>query len=169
MATFFVIFGAAVRADGTPSGSLARRVEGALALAADVRPRVFLATGGVGRYGPAEAHVIRDLLLVAGALEKEVLTENQATDTLQSVLFCHAILRGRSDVDLLVPCSSNYHNFRCALLFRMLGYRVRIGRMPAELSQLGPWKWSRYVAKEILATPYDATLLLFYRLSNRLP
>jgi uncharacterized SAM-binding protein YcdF (DUF218 family) len=169
MATYFVIFGAAVRADGKPSGSLARRVEGALALAKDVRPRVFLATGGVGRYGPAEAEVIRDLLLAAGVQEKEVLIENRATDTLQSVLFCHTILRGRSDVDLLVPCSSNYHNFRCALLFRMLGYRIRIGRMPAELSRLGPWKWSRYVAKEILATPYDAALLLFCRLTRRLP
>jgi uncharacterized SAM-binding protein YcdF (DUF218 family) len=136
-------------------------VEGACALASDVRPRVFLATGGVGRYGPAEARVIHDLLVAAGAQEQEILIEDKATDTLQSVLFCHAILRGRNDVDLLVPCSSGYHNFRCALLFRMLGYRVRIGRMPPELSHLGPWKWGRYVVKEMLALPYDAALLLF--------
>ncbi|MEO8317090.1 MAG: YdcF family protein [Bradyrhizobium sp.] len=169
MAVYFVIFGAAVRADGTPSGSLARRVEGALALARDVRPRLFLATGGVGRYGPAEAQVIRNLLLAAGAQEQEILTEDRATDTLQSVLFCHAILRGRSDVDLLVPCSSGYHNFRCALLFRILGYSVRIGRMPPELAHLGLWRWSRYVVKEIVALPYDAALLLCRRLLNRLP
>jgi uncharacterized SAM-binding protein YcdF (DUF218 family) len=161
MAVYFVIFGAAVRADGTPSGSLSRRVEGACALANDVRPRVFLATGGVGRYGPAEACVIHDLLVAAGAQEQEILIEDKAADTLQSVLFCHAILRSRNDVDLLVPCSSGYHNFRCALLFRMLGYRVRIGRMPAELSHLGPWKWGRYLFKEMLALPYDAALLLF--------
>jgi uncharacterized SAM-binding protein YcdF (DUF218 family) len=162
MAVYFVIFGAAVRADGTPSGSLSRRVEGAYALAGNVRPRVFLATGGVGRYGPAEARVIHDLLVAAGALEQEILVEDKATDTLQSVLFCHALLRSRNDVDLLVPCSSGYHNFRCAVLFRMPGYRVRTGRMPPELPHLGPWKWGRYVLKEMLALPYDAALLLFH-------
>lgn len=162
MATYFVIFGAAVRPDGIPSGSLARRIEGALALANDVHPRMFLATGGVGRAGPAEACVIRDGLLAAGVLDQEIAIEDKATDTLQSVLFCHAILDHRKDVDLLVPCSSGYHNLRCAVLFRMLGYRVRIGRMPPDLRHLGGWKWGSYVLKEILALPYDVTLLLFH-------
>jgi vancomycin permeability regulator SanA len=160
MATYFVIFGAAVLPDGTPSGSLARRVEGALALANDVRPRVFVATGGVGRFGPAEARVIHDLLLAAGVQEQEIVIEDEAIDTLQSVLLCHAILSRRKDVDFLVPCSSGYHNFRCALLFRMLGYRVRVGRMPPDLPHLGAWKWGGYVLKETLAVPYDAALLL---------
>jgi uncharacterized SAM-binding protein YcdF (DUF218 family) len=168
MTRYFVIFGAAVRADGTPSGSLIRRTEGALALAKDVRPRMFLATGGVGRYGPAEAYVIRDLLLAADTQQQEILIEDQAKDTLQSILFCHVILRSRADVELLMPCSSGYHNPRCALLFRMLGYRVRIGRMPPDLPHIGPWKWGRYVLKEILALPYDAALLLFYRVTDRL-
>jgi uncharacterized SAM-binding protein YcdF (DUF218 family) len=163
MAIYFVIFGAAVLAGGKPSGSLSRRVEGALALASDVRPRVFLATGGVGRSGPAEARVIHDLLIAAGAQEGEIVVEDQATDTLESVLFCHAILSRRKDVDVLIPCSSGYHNFRCALLFRMLGYRVRLRRMPPDLPHLGLWKWLRYVLKETLALPYDATLLLFRR------
>ena len=82
MAIYFVIFGAAVLAGGKPSGSLSRRVEGALELASDVRPRVFLATGGVGRSGPAEARVIHDLLVAAGAQEGEIVVEDQATDTL---------------------------------------------------------------------------------------
>jgi uncharacterized SAM-binding protein YcdF (DUF218 family) len=160
---YFVIFGAAVGPDGAPSGTLARRIEGALALARDVRPRFFLATGGTGRSGLAEARVIQSVLLAAGVQEQEVIVEDQATDTLQSVLFCHEILRRRNDVDDLVACSSFYHNFRCASLLRMLGYRVRIGRMPADLPHLRWWTWSRYVLKEILATPYDAALLLFHR------
>jgi uncharacterized SAM-binding protein YcdF (DUF218 family) len=166
MTVYFVIFGAAVRPDGTPSGSLTRRVEGAVALARDVRARVFLATGGIGRYGPAEASVIRDLLIAAGVAQQEILIEDQATDTLQSVLLCHDILRRRSDVESIVPCSSGYHNLRCALLFRLLGYRVRIGRMPADLPHLGFWKWSRYLLKEVIALPYDAALLLLRRSSK---
>jgi uncharacterized SAM-binding protein YcdF (DUF218 family) len=138
-----------------------------LALASEVRPRVFLATGGVGRYGPAEASVIHDLLIAAGVPEQEIVIEDQATDTLQSVLLCHDILRGRKDVDLLVPCSSGYHNLRCALLFRMLGYRVRIGSMPSDLPHLGLVKWATYVLKEILALPYDTALLSLHIASRR--
>src|SRR4051794_19217625 len=105
MTAYFVIFGAAVRADGTASGSLSRRVKGALALAEEAHPRMFLATGGKGRYGPAEARVIHDLLVASGIQEQEILIEEKAIDTLQSVLSCHDILRPRNDVDLLVPCS----------------------------------------------------------------
>lgn len=128
---------------------------------------MFLATGGVGRYGPAEASVIHDLLIAAGVPEQEIVIEDQATDTLQSVLLCHDILRGRKDVDLLVPCSSGYHNLRCALLFRMLGYRVRIGSMPSDLPHLGLVKWATYVLKEILALPYDTALLSLHIASRR--
>jgi uncharacterized SAM-binding protein YcdF (DUF218 family) len=158
---YLVIFGAAVRADGTPSGSLLRRVEGALAIARGVPNRIFLATGGVGRHGPAEASVIRRLLLAAAVKADEILIEDQAKDTLQSVLFCDRILRRRPDVDLLIPCSSRYHNLRCALLFRMLRYRVEIRSMPKERPHLPLWKWLLYVLKEAIALPYDAALLLF--------
>ncbi len=160
VSTCFVIFGAAIRPDGTASGSLARRVEGALRLADEAPARMFLATGGVGRYGAAEAHVIRDLLVAAGVDGREILVEDQAADTLESVRFCDGILRLRSDIDLLVPCTSRYHVPRCALLFRLLGYRVRVGRMPADLPYLGWRKWTAYVLKECLVLPYDALLLL---------
>jgi vancomycin permeability regulator SanA len=163
MTVYFVIFGAAVLPGGMPSGSLSRRVEGALALARNQRPRMFLGTGGVGRNGPAEARVIRNLLIAADVPEQEILIEEEARDTLQSVLLCDAILCRRTDIDILVMCSSGYHNVRCALLFRILGYRVRIGRMPPDLPHLGFWKWSRYVLKEALALPYDMLLLLLRR------
>lgn len=159
VAVYFMIFGARVNPDGSPSGTLARRVEGALAAARDVRPRMFVATGGVGDAGPAEGQVIAGLLAAAGVDGSEILVEDRASDTLQSVLFCDALLRRCDDVECIVPCSSGYHNFRCAVLLRVLGYPVRRGRMPADLPYLGWWKWSRYVFKEMLALPYDATLL----------
>lgn len=70
-------------------------------------------------------------------------------------------------MDLLVPCSSGYHNPRCALLFRLLGYRVRIGAMPPDLPHLGVLKWGTYVLKECLALPYDAVLLLCHIATRR--
>ena len=154
-----MIFGARVNPDGSPSGTLARRVEGAIAEARNVRPRMFVATGGAGDAGPAEGRVIARLLAAAGVDDREILVEDRATDTLQSVLFCDALLRQRDDIECIVPCSSSYHNFRCAVLLRILGYPVRQGRMPSDLPYLGPWKWARYLFKEMLALPYDASLL----------
>lgn len=160
MSIYFVIFGAAVRPDGTPGGTLLRRVEGALSIARGVTDRVFIATGGIGRHGPAEAHVIRDVLLARGVPASRILIEDAASDTLESVQLCDRLLRERDDVDDIVLCSSGYHIPRCALLFRLLGHRVRIGRMRSDLPHLGWRRWLTYVLKECIALPYDAMLLL---------
>ena len=61
-----MIFGAAIRPDGQPSGTLRRRVEGAYRIGSIFRDPIYLVTGGVGRYGPAEATVMRDQLLGYG-------------------------------------------------------------------------------------------------------
>lgn len=163
MSVYLVIFGAAVRPDGTPSGSLSRRVEGALAIAREIPNAMFLATGGVGRYGPSEATIIRGLLVAAGTDPGHILIEDHAKDTLQSVLLCDRILRSRLDIELLIPCSSGYHNMRCALLFRMLGYRVEVRPMPKDRPHLPRWKWLLYIVKEAIALPYDAALLMCRR------
>src|ERR1019366_8269193 len=126
MSAYLIILGAAVRADGSPSGSLARRVEGALAFAQTTRAPKFIPTGGVGRYGPAEAEVIQELLMRGGIRQEDITLEDRAQNTLESVEYCHAILSARSDVDIIVPCTSTYHIPRCAVLFRILGYKVRM-------------------------------------------
>ena len=128
--------------------------------ARDKPSRMFLATGGVGRHGPAEAVIIRDLLLAGGAEPREILVEDRALDTLQSVLFCDEILRRQSDVEQVVPCSSNFHIPRCALLLRILGYRVRLVGMPPDRPHVAIVRWLLYVLKELIAIPYDAGLLL---------
>lgn len=162
-----MIFGAAVMPDGRPSGSLRRRVEGALEIAEALGGALFIATGGQGRFGPPEARVIRDLLLAAGVSSDQILVEDRARDTLESVVFCDAILRARGDAGLIVPCTSGYHLLRCGLLFRLLGYAVRTWSMPADRPHIGWLKWARYVAKEALAIPYDAVLLGFRRTRPR--
>jgi uncharacterized SAM-binding protein YcdF (DUF218 family) len=155
----FVIFGAAVRPDGTPSWTLRRRVETALTLAQSESGAIFLATGGVGRHFPAEAQVILDLLVARGIDPSKILIEDQATDTLESVVFCDEILR-RHGLHTIIVCSSGYHTPRCALLFRLLGYEVAMGRTQSDLPHLGWPRYLAYVLKEAIALPYDAALLL---------
>lgn len=159
MSACFVIFGAAVRPDGTPGWTLRRRVETALTLAQDQSDAIFLATGGVGRYGPAEAQVIFDLLVARGLDPGRILIEDQATDTLESVVFCDEILR-RHGLHTVIVCSSGYHTPRCALLFHILGYEVAMGRTHSDLPHLGWPRYFAYVLKEVIALPYDAALLL---------
>lgn len=163
MSVYLIIFGAAVRPDGSPSGSLTRRVDGAIAFARTISRPMFIATGGVGRYGPAEAVVIRDLLLQSGVRADDILLEIHARDTLESIEFCGAILAGCDDVEFVVPCTSRYHIPRCALLIRLLGYRVKIPIMPPDRRYIGVMKWVTYVLKELIALPYDACLLLMRR------
>lgn len=160
MSTYLIIFGAAVRADGTPSGSLARRVQGAFAFAQTVADAKYVATGGVGRYGPAEASVMQAMLMRDGVRSEDIILEDRARDTMDSVRFCDVILRARGDVDEVVPCTSQYHLPRCALLFRMLGYKVRIPEMPTDRPHLPLKKWLFFLLKEVFSLPYDALLMI---------
>lgn len=160
MASYLIIFGAAVRPNGTPSGTLQRRIEGALHASRDVADAWFVPTGGLGREGFVEAQVMAQRLRAGGAPAGRILVEGQALDTLQSVRLCHRLLAARGDVDEVVVCTSAYHQFRCALLLAMLGYRVRRPPMPADLPHVGLAKWLTYAGKELVSTPYDCILML---------
>ena len=67
---YYIIFGASVKPDGTPSGTLARRVRGAWQLSSHTNGTKFIVTGGQGVNGPAEAEVMKALLLGLGATEE---------------------------------------------------------------------------------------------------
>jgi uncharacterized SAM-binding protein YcdF (DUF218 family) len=163
MTTYLLIFGAAVTAEGAPSGTLARRIEGALAAAHGVADARFMPTGGAGANGIVEADVIARVLREAGVPAAAIAPERQARDTLESALLCDALLRAAGDADLVLPCTSRYHQPRCALLLRLLGWRVRIPPMPGDLGRLPLAKLCAYWAKEVAALPYDALLVLARR------
>ena len=102
---YFVIFGAAVRPDGSPSGTLERRTLGALALGRSSTSPIYLATGGKGRHGPPEAEVMKTLLVRIGVPETRVLVEPCATNTLESILYSTRILAERDDPEVDSPSS----------------------------------------------------------------
>ena len=160
MTSCYVIFGAAVRPDGEPSGTLRRRVEGAVAAARGRSGVRFLCTGGMSAGGHVEADVMRRLLLENGVPESAILLEREGRDTLHQIRLCDAILRGLDDVEEVIPCTSRYHIPRCTVLLRALGWTVRTAPMPGDLGLL-PWRkllW--YYCKEVIALPYDLALLL---------
>lgn len=164
MADYIVIFGAAVRADGSASGSLRRRCENAVhhGGAGPAGPW-YLPSGGVGRHGPAEALVMRDILLEHGVAAPRIVLEREARDTLESVRLCTRLLRRRPDVGQVLVSTSSYHRLRCALLFRLAGFDSVALPTASDRPHLGWSKWLRYVIKELLATPWDAALLLMHK------
>lgn len=164
---YIIVFGAGVRRDGRPSRTLAHRIEGAAAWASSFPEAMLIATGGVGRYGPAEAQVMAALLREKGVAAERILVEPHGRDTLESVRLCDAILRRRGDARRLLICTSSFHQPRCALLFRLLGYDVLRPDMPDSFGGLSRARYARLVTKEAVAAPYDALLLLGRRAIGR--
>ncbi len=165
MTPVIIIFGAAVRPDGQPSGALLDRVRAAHRLGERLPDAVYMPTGGVGRYGPAEADVMAALLRDRGVAFDHIRTEPTGTNTLSSVRACAALLRGHAGP--VYAATSAYHLPRCVLLLRLAGLRARAcppTRSTASASSRKRWYWR---LREVPAVPVDALLLTWLRLRGR--
>ena len=168
-ATYIVIMGAAVARDGGPSGAMRRRVRGAVRAAQPLGGKIaYLPTGGVGRHGPAEAEIMRGLLLESGVAPDCILLENRALDTLSSVENCRALLAGIEPRPKVLVVSDRYHMPRCVLLFRMYGVAARGLRIESGQADDGWPRWLYHHARECAALPWDAPLVLFNKLRCKL-
>ncbi len=150
-----VIFGAAVRSDGTPSRALRRRVQSALRFGLLQPGMTYVPTGGVGRHGPSEASVMGGLLQAAGVAPGRILLEETATNTLGSVRSVARVLRARGHVGPVYAASSAYHLPRCVLLLLLAGLDAWACPAPtarAARSFRKRWYWR---LREAIAIPND--------------
>jgi uncharacterized SAM-binding protein YcdF (DUF218 family) len=162
-----VIFGAAVRPDGSPSTTLRRRVEAAAAFGARHAAPLFIPTGGVGRYGASEASVMADLLRTFALPNATIVLEETGTDTLSSVRAVKRIIRTHGLSAPVYAATSRYHLLRCVLLLRMAGIRARACPPPAfpAAERLScRWYWR---LREVPALPFDLLLMTAIRLRGR--
>lgn len=161
-----VIFGAAVRPDGQPSRTLLRRVEAAFAFGQGLDRPLYMPTGGVGRFGDAEAEVMATLLRGWGVAEEDIRSERGARDTLDSVRNVRALLGGHRGP--VYAATSAYHLPRCVLLLWLAGLRARRCPPPPALAA-ATWRkrwWWRL--REVPALPWDALWVVLLRLARRL-
>jgi uncharacterized SAM-binding protein YcdF (DUF218 family) len=159
-----VIFGAAVRPDGSASPTLRRRVEAAARLGARLEAPVYVPTGARGRFGAAESTVMADLLQALGVAPDRIIEEPTGTDTLSSALACVALLRRVGHAGPVFAASSRFHLPRCLLLLRLAGQPARpvpIGGSAGAAGRAMRWYWR---LREVPAIPYDAALMLWHRL-----
>lgn len=156
--------GAAVGPGGTPSGAMRRRVGGALEFARTLRrPAIFLPTGGVGRDGPAEAQVMGRLLREGGVADEQIVLEEQARDTLESVENCAGILAKVVPGTPVYVVTDRYHLLRSVLLFRVYGVAARGVRIASARASAGWLRWLYYSLREVPAVPWDLALALVRR------
>jgi uncharacterized SAM-binding protein YcdF (DUF218 family) len=162
-----VIFGAAVRPDGSPSTTLRRRVEAAAAFGTRFAAPLFIPTGGVGRYGASEASVMANLLRTFALRNATIVLEETGTDTLSSVRAVARIIRERGLSAPVYAATSRYHLPRCVLLLRIAGIRARAcppPPFPAAERLCRRWYWR---LREVLALPFDLLLMAAIRLRGR--
>ena len=162
-APVIIIFGAGLKPDGTPSLTLARRIEAAIAFGRSRPDAIYLPTGGVGRHGPSEALAMADGLQAEGIPASSILLEETARDTLDSVIACRAILRSCNHHGPVYAATSAYHLPRCLVLLRLAGLRASRVPPPAVAAASGwrkRWYWR---LREVPALPWDALLMLLRR------
>jgi uncharacterized SAM-binding protein YcdF (DUF218 family) len=154
-----VVLGAAVWANETPSSSLRRRTLHAVALyQKGVAPKI-IGSGGLGRFPPTEAEMIRRICVANGVPEVDVILEDASHSTLENALFSARILR-QMNASRVVVVSDKYHLARAILCFRFLGFDVK-GSGPDRGKTGTPLrKWLYYYLREIAAVPYYLFLLV---------
>ncbi len=157
-----VVFGAAVWENGQPSPALKRRTQHAIALIQSGKAQHLLFTGGLGKYPPSEAHIMKQLALEQGVPASLIVTEETGTSTFQSALECARIMRQQNWSSALIV-TDVYHIPRAVFLFRRLGFLARGHPPPGGRQSNTPGRWLRYYLREIFAFPWYC-ILVFHQI-----
>jgi uncharacterized SAM-binding protein YcdF (DUF218 family) len=125
----------------------------------------LLVTGGVGKYPPAEAHLMRQLALDAGVPSTHILVEDRAVSTFQSAVYCTRILQQHGWSTALIV-TDRYHLPRALMVFRGLGIRV-LGSAPEDgRYSRRLWKTWYYRVREVLAFAWYVLLIMALKMRH---
>lgn len=115
-----VVLGAAVRPNGSPSPALTGRIAEAARQARRWPDLPIIASGGIGRYPPAEAVVIRDGLIALATDPTRILLETESRTTLENGRNSIALMRSHGLTHALIV-TDRRHLPRALMTFRKLG------------------------------------------------
>ena len=115
-----IVLGAQVKADGTPSVALERRMTAALETY-KTDPQIIICCGAQGANEPAaEGDVMRAWLIDRGVREEDVIAETQSFNTRENLGYAKEIMRERGLEQALIV-TSDYHVARALALCRQVG------------------------------------------------
>ncbi|MEM1362566.1 MAG: YdcF family protein [Pseudomonadota bacterium] len=159
--TAIIVMGAAVWEGGVPSPTLKRRIAAAAECYHQGRAPWVIATGGLGRFAPSEAEVVRSELVAVEVPYEAVLLEDRATSTFENALFSIELMRKR-DLQRAMIVSDGYHLPRAVMTFRMLGLKAH-GWAVSRAEPMPRARWVRAVLREGLSLPFYIVRLIGHR------
>jgi uncharacterized SAM-binding protein YcdF (DUF218 family) len=165
-ADVIIVLGAAVRAGGKPSPSLQRRVLHAVRIFQGNRAAKLLLTGGIGKYPPAEAVVMRRIALQQGVPEDNIIVEVQSKTTFENMTNCIDIMSAKG-WNRAVIVTDPYHIPRSVFIFRAFNIKAR-GSAAIEGRAAAPqWKWAYHCLRELVAFPWYVGLVIERKMRQR--
>jgi len=88
------------------------------------RAKIIVMSGGVGKYPPAEALVMKELALSLGVPSDNILIESQSINTFQSIINCLELMDSNKWTSAIIVTDS-YHLLRSVFLLKALGKRQK--------------------------------------------
>ncbi len=152
-ADVILVLGSAVWPNEQPSPSLRARTERAIELYHEGYAPYLLLSGGLGRYPPEEAEVMRRLALAAGIPEQALILDQEARSTRESITSTRGIMQeGGWETALIV--SDPFHIQRALLMAADAGFEAY--GVPALHSPTYtiPSRRVFYTSREVLALWY---------------
>lgn len=134
--TTILILGAAVWRDG-PSPTLRRRTAHGAALYHKGLATRVIPCGGLGRFPPAEAHAMTDLLRAQGVPPDAIMPEPHSTNTRENIRFAKPLLDRIGETEVILV-SDAYHLPRARIIARRAGLRVTSSAPPMAGARLWP-------------------------------
>ena len=157
-----VVLGAAVWENAEPSPALRRRILHAVDLYLSGAANTLLVTGGVGKYPPSEAQVMRRLSMEHGIPGENIVLEETAQSTLESAMACADIIKKNNWKTALIV-TDKYHLFRSLMLFRQFGIRVEGSATDGSRIEMGRSRWWHMIFRELCAIPWNIIRTLIHR------
>ena len=118
-----IILGSAVWPGGRPSPSLEARIRHGIAVYRQGMADYLLFSGGVGRWPPAEAEVMRRMAVSEGVPDEAILLDTESRSTLQSVRCADSMMRRRGWTTALIV-SDPFHMLRATIMARDEGIQA---------------------------------------------
>lgn len=159
-AHFVVVLGAGLKADGSVTPLLAKRLDKAREVATALARRgpapLLVVSGGKGGDEQlAEAVAMRAYLTDRGVCPGTILLEDRSRNTEENLRFSQDIMDATKPGARCVVVTSNFHVFRTAMLTRRLGVRGQVTGAPVAF-----YYWPSAMLREF------AAVFLGYRLVN---
>ena len=159
-ADVIIILGCAVWPGERPSPSLEARVQHGITLYQRGMADYLILSGGVGRYPPAEAEVMRRLAVRAGVPEQSLILDTQSRSTIESIQRASSTMP-EHDWNTAIIVSDPFHIYRALRMAQDEGIHAWGAPAPDSPTYTIPRLRYYYTFREVIAIAHYQFTKLF--------